>query len=532
MGKLHALIDYCFGGNAEIIYKDPETSKDIALVKDFLIDNEVTISLSIKESLDEESEEISDEIIINRNFLSRNKKLMSINGTNYPKHNGKDFQKKLSDLIFGERDSDDPSFRQIIAHNIRYKDREIENTLKFLNQFTTLFQYETLFLFMLGLSVSDRSQLNKKIKTEKDYKKRIEKEHSSTEIGFQIDIINNTIRELEHRKSKLNINENYEQELDELNQLKNKISSVSSRISELSLKKQLLIETENELKNETTDIDISELREIYSTAKKDVSDIQTTFEMMVEYHNKMVLEKIRFMTQDLPKLDEELSNYDNLLKTMLSQEKSLVQNISDSDTFQDLENIVSELTKQYQHLGELSNSLSQIESSEKTISNLTEEINLLDGDRFSKEFQDKLKTKLLSFNEVFASVSKELYGEQYGITYDIKEDEKTKQKYYYFECFNANTSSGKKQGEIICFDIAYILYARKENIPHLDFLLNDKKELMHGNQLRKVSDFAKNNKIQLVFSILKDKLPADLNNDNHIILTLSDQDKLFRIENK
>ena len=54
---------------------------------------------------------------------------------------------------------------------------------------------------------------------------------------------------------------------------------------------------------------------------------------------------------------------------------------------------------------------------------------------------------------------------------------------------NANMSSGKKQGEILCFDLAYLLFAKEENIPSLQFLLNDKKELMHDNQLIKVSDF-------------------------------------------
>ena len=46
-----ALIDYCLGGNAETIYKDPETKKDIVYVKDFLIRKEVMVSISIKKNL-------------------------------------------------------------------------------------------------------------------------------------------------------------------------------------------------------------------------------------------------------------------------------------------------------------------------------------------------------------------------------------------------------------------------------------------------------------------------------------------------
>lgn len=91
-------------------------------------------------------------------------------------------------------------------------------------------------------------------------------------------------------------------------------------------------------------------------------------------------------------------------------------------------------------------------------------------------------------------------------------------------------SSGKKQGEILCFDLAYIMFADEEGISSLHFLLNDKKELMHDNQLLKVSDFVIKKDIQLVISILKDKLPEDLLGKANIIVELSQTDKLFKIE--
>ena len=91
-------------------------------------------------------------------------------------------------------------------------------------------------------------------------------------------------------------------------------------------------------------------------------------------------------------------------------------------------------------------------------------------------------------------------------------------------------SSGKKQGEILCFDLAYTLFADDDNIPCLHFLLNDKKELMHDNQLLKVADFVNEHKIQLVVSILKDKLPAGLIEKSSVVVELSQNDKLFRIE--
>lgn len=522
-----ALIDYCLGGDAEQIYKDPETKKEIQLVKHYLINKEITITLVLKEDLEKRD---SKEIVIQRNFLQRNKKIMSVNGNNLPLNQGKDFEKVLDQLIIGEREILKPSFRQLIAHYIRYHNNRINNTLKVLNQFTTNFEYETLYLFMFGLPAADRSYLNRKLKEEKNFKNRLEKQHSKTELELQLDMVKNNIVSLEKRKNKLNINENYQEDLEELNDIKYKISNITAKISELSLREQLLLETEEELKKDLSEIDLPELREIYLIAKKNISNIQTTFEEMVRYHNQMVVEKIRFITQDIPKLRLRKDELKGILSDLLRKEKQLTEKITNSDTFQDLGDIIVELSKLYQRVGELESGIEQLNVAEENIQQLQEEIELVGGDRYSKQFQEKLKNKLKDFNNIFADVSNELYGEQYGITFDIKEDTKTKQPYYYFECFNANTSSGKKQGEIICFDIAYILFARKEGLPHLNFILNDKKELMHGNQLITVSKYAKDKKIQLVFPILKDKLPADLTNDENIILRLSDQDKLFRIE--
>ena len=65
------LIDFCLGASPKNIYVDPESKKqEYQLVKDFLIENEVLITLILTNSLDDES---AKEIIIERNFLSRNK---------------------------------------------------------------------------------------------------------------------------------------------------------------------------------------------------------------------------------------------------------------------------------------------------------------------------------------------------------------------------------------------------------------------------------------------------------------------------
>ena len=53
---------------------------------------------------------------------------------------------------------------------------------------------------------------------------------------------------------------------------------------------------------------------------------------------------------------------------------------------------------------------------------------------------------------------------------------------------------------------------------------------MHGNQLLKIANLVNAKGIQFVASILKDKLPNELNRDKYVVLKLSQDDKLFRIE--
>ena len=521
------LIDFCLGGKPELIYKDTESKKIFENVKSFLENEKIIITLIlIKDFTDPDSQTIT----IRRNFLSRNKKIMEIDGVNLIGSSGKEFEEQLDLLLIGKREDSKPTMRQILAHNIRHTDVRINNTLRMVNNYTSLPEYETLFLFMFGIKIPNRSVYLKKLKIENDFKNRLIKNQGKNEIELQLSLVNDKLKLLNTQKSKLNINENYEDDLYQLNVIKYQISRISSEISELTLRKDLILETQSELESDVSSIDLNALKEVYSQATNLIGKVQKSFEDLVEYHNKMIIEKIRFIIQDIPEIEEELIKLKSELNFLLAKEKELTLKISRSDTFKDLEKIIEDLNSTSQKKGEFEKLLSQITEVEKNIAQLDEDIESIDKDIFSEEFNQKIHNQLVKFNRFFSAVSTELYGEEYGITFDKVIDKKSKKPIYSFNSFNDNDSSGKKQGEIICFDLAYILFAREENIPAVDFILNDKKELMHDNQLIKVADYAKKENIQLVFSILKDRLPKELNTDDNIILRLSQEEKLFKIE--
>ncbi len=522
------LIDFCLGAKQSIIYSDTETKKEeYELVKEFLQDNNIIITLTLVADLKDEN---SKKVVVVRNFLTGKNAVRLINGEHIKE---KDFDRTLLSYMFPNHNAEKPTLRQIISHNIRYKDESINNTLKTLNSFASDAEYETLYLFLLGCNFDEgakKQEILTKIKQENLYKDRLEKKQTKNAYEVALSILEDEIDELEKKKSNLNINPNFEKDLENLNQIRYVINKESSKITNLKMRRDLIIDSKNEILESKSDIDIQQLKIIYEQATDKIDSIQKTFEDLVQYHNKMILQKVKFITEELPDLEERIEKSENNIKRLLEEEKVLTEKISKSDSFSQLEEIIAEINERYRQKGEYENIISQLTEAEENINQYNDELKTLDDELFSNEFEEKLKRQINVFNKYFSTVSNELYGERYALKYD-KITNKNGQQLFKFSSFNANLSSGKKQGEILCFDLAYIIFAEEQNMPCLHFLLNDKKELMHDNQLIKVADFLEDRNIQLVVSILKDKLPKELNREEYFIVKLSQTDKLFRIEN-
>jgi len=520
------LVDFCLGANPKHIYVDHETKKqEYKLVKDFLIENKVLITLVLTSDLAKGT----DDIVIQRNFLARKGIVRTINGEQLTED---EFETKLSSILFPDHLASKPTFRQIISHNIRYKDESINNTLKTLDTYTSDAEYETLYLFLFGCEFTkgnSKQEILTKIKQEDTYKNRLEKNQTKTAYETALSLINNDIEELNKKKSLFNLNEDFEKDLDQLNRIRYEINKISSTIGKLNIRRDLIRETEAELKSSKSDIDLRQLEIIYEQATSKITTIQKSFSDLVSFHNTMIGEKIKFITKELPALEKSIIDNNNVLKRLLDNEKKLTSEISKSDSFEELENVIAELTEKHRKKGEYENIIQQLSEVDSNLKEFNKQLNEIDNELFSDSFEQVVKTQLNKFNIHFASISNELYGEQYAVKYDIITNKKG-QRLYKFSAFNANMSSGKKQGEISCFDLAYTLFADEENIPCLHFLLNDKKELMHDNQLVKIAEFVNRNNIQFVASILKDKLPVEINKEEYFVVKLSQNDKLFRIK--
>jgi uncharacterized protein YydD (DUF2326 family) len=517
------LIDYCLGGNGQDIYKDPEfKDKNKSLVEDFLLKNNVIVTLTLVDDL---SDDTSNKIIIKRNFLQRKEKIALINNKNYSniKH---EFLPRLKELIFNS-DYNKPTFRQIISKNIRDDKTRLLNTIKTLHSTSKQEEYEALFLFWLGIevdSIDEKQDLEQKKSITQRFLTKLKKATSLSEIEQSLLIIKNDISILKEAKRKLNVNENYDEDLKSLNNIKLCITQLSTELNQLDLRKELIIESKNNLEAEKTNVNPQEIENFYNEAKRLVPHIQKTFEQTITFHNQMISEKIDYITKEIPEIEKKEISSREGLKKLLLDEKKFTEIIRKSDVLLEVERIATELNKLYEQKGRLSEQKNQISSAIKDLKDYETKL-----DTINKliESKDKLiNERITKFNGFFSRISHKLYGERFVLSLDKNE------KGYELNIgsIEGNLGTGKKRGQIAAFDFSYILFAESLNINCLHFILHDQIENIHSNQISNMlTEIINEVNCQYIIPVLSDKLPAEINIDALKIITLSQTDKLFRI---
>ena len=524
------LVDFCLGAKSSIVYTDPEDKHSkYELVENFLCDREVLVTLTLTDKIGNPT---AKHVTIERNFLQRNRAIRKIDGEQVA---AADFERKLGEELLPRLPKGGkPTFRQAISHNIRYDSFIMENTLKTLGPFGKNIEYEALYLFLLGMphrAAGEKQALVAKRRTEKRYLKRLLNGHSVSDYRTVLAQTERDVATLEAERQNLSVGEDYASKLEELDVAKMEVSRASALVSQIELRMSVIEEARRELLGGISKVNLSELRSLYEQSKAYVPDLQRSFEDLVSFHNTMIRERVEFMSYDLPNLQRQRSDAQSALDVLVRKTQELSEELLLLPTSEQIDGLVNELGEKMRQKGEYEVRLSQIEESESRLADIDADIDTCEEDIYSPEHERLVREKVTQFNKRFSQVSHELYGETYMIGVDIKTDRRSDTRYYDFHTVDLNNySAGKKQGEVLSFDIAYVMFADDQSIGCLHFLLNDRKELMHGNQLLSISELVSRCGCQLVVAILQDKLPEGLDLADNVVLRLSQENKLFKME--
>lgn len=525
------LVDYCLGGKATSIYQDPEFKTTNSTVKSFLEAGNVTITLCLGDSFVDSIGNIT----LKRNFLQRRDKIAEINGQNFSLEN---YCLELNKILFGITSSK-PTLRQLISRFIRSDAMKMDKVIRYLHATVTDNTYEGIYLFLFGRSdatelSSEKNELTQRLQFSKKVVSHTFDGRTASAIKQHLTLIVSDIAKLEEQKTQFNVNPQYEKEFSELQKIKNQINRLASDLSQKKFRLNLIKESVHELQQQTSDIDTQALKVVYEEAKLYIADLQKSFDDSVRFHNKLVANKLVYLSDDIPKLEDEIKEKGLALDNLLLSESALGKRLVATGSLADYELIVSNANKKYEQKGRLEEELDKLQNLETTVDQCSKRIDEIG--ELIKSAASLLEQNITLFNQYFSAYSEQFYDEKFVLSADFDHDHNV----YKFNISNVegNLGDGKKKGLIAAFDLAYVAYANSKGIESPQFVMHDRIEGIHGNQLKSLFDIVNSNVFngQYIASVLSGKFSELQLSKNYLddnkILELSQTDKLFRIESQ
>jgi hypothetical protein len=398
-------------------------------------------------------------------------------------------------------------------------------TIRVLDSFTTEVAYEALHLFWFVIDIDlSKDKLVREKNLEEKLQKRLRQDSNLSQIKQSLIIVDKEIEKLNKKRNNFNLNEDYESNLQELNITKSKVNTTSNRLSHLEMRVELIEESKDDLENNSANIDTKKIKALYEKAKVLVPDIQKTFEETLQFHNDMISQKLKFITEGLPQLHHEISSERTNLNLLLEKEKNVSDILGQSSTVEELENVVSELNFYHERKGSLEEQKSLWENTLSNLESIEGKLELINGKIDTKD--DLIQQRIAEFNSYFSDISSRLDGVHSLLSADKITD------VYKFAIGNidGNPGTGGKKSQMASFDLSYIKFADEKKIPCLHFILQGQIENVHANQISNLlTEIVDEVNCQYVLPVLRDKLPSNINVKKMEVLSLSQGDKLFKI---
>lgn len=128
------------------------------------------------------------------------------------------------------------------------------------------------------------------------------------------------------------------------------------------------------------------------------------------------------------------------------------------------------------------------------------------------------------FNKYFKKYTFLTHGEQIYLLYNPES------RKFEFDNIKGNVGDGYKKTDIIALDFAFINYFEEIGINFPRFVVHDKMEIIHKNQIQKIFEIADTLNGQFIVSVLKERIMflGEKYVRDRTILELSENDKFFR----
>lgn len=523
VGKSTAIkiIDLCLGAKSiRELYYDSDTRSENKYVKDFLSEYKVQAELVL---VDPKGKIYS----IKRDLYPRGNKYISDES-----YNQQEFWNELKKLLFNLSEPN-PTFRQLIPKFVRLENTAEDKMIKYLPVMTTSDDYDAVYCFLFQIYteklISKKNELVGRIAECQKTIQALEKSKSITSLSLlkqSLDIIDSDLSDLYKKRQQLSYMDSYRDELDTKRKLTVCINDLQEKMQLVDFEIENINKSIENLSKEKKDIDFGTLKAIYTEAQSYVPDLQKSFEEMVDFHNSMLQNRIDFIKKQLYTKQELLEQYSKQLSGFLRQKEKITIEVLDEGLLDELNMFNQKIEELSLKKGEIQQSIHLLEEQEQIRQNLNNELSNIEKQMNNEKIEDRIKI----FNQIFSGYCQRLYGEKYLLAYN--ENWKEENKFpVSIASLGGKVGTGKKKAVIVAYDLAYMQYSIELGMNVPQFVIHDKMENTHINQLKTIFEICEEIKGQYIIPILRERI--DKVEQKYIekakILELSSADKFFGI---
>ncbi|MDP7979906.1 DUF2326 domain-containing protein [Bacillus sp. WLY-B-L8] len=524
VGKTTAIkiIDLCLGGKSvKSLYYDSDTKSENTEIKLFLNENKVEAELILIDSRE-------NKVSIIRQLFTRGKKF--INGVPEVE---KDFWFELKKILFNSCE-EHPTLRQLIPKFVRVDDTTSGNMIKYLpgSNFNTT--YDTIYLFLLDILKDEllnkkdnlSTQLQECEKKLKFYEKDVNIS-SLDSLKQRKELIEDELTILIIKRRELDYMETYKEELQKKRELTAKINELEEYIQLIEFDISSIHKSIVKLKNEKSNVNAQQIRQLYNEARVYIDNLEKTYEEVLIFHNTMIQNRIDFIANQLDSKKDDLAEVLKIRDILLEEKKQITIDILDEGLLDELNVMNTKIEFLNIEIGGIEQSLKILEGAERERTSLVSQIKEVNKQMNPDIINEKIKV----FNKYFSLYCEKLYGEKYLFVYNNNWKEQKKFPVS-LDSFKGNVGTGMKKGVIVAFDLAYMKYAEVMDISAPQFVIHDKLENTHINQLKTIFELCQEINGQYIIPILRervDKLDANVI-EKAKVLELSMDNKFFKVK--
>jgi len=341
-----------------------------------------------------------------------------------------------------------------------------------------------------------------------------------------LEIINSDLKDLYDKRNKLSYMDEYRDELDAKRKLTLRINDLQEKMELVEFEISNIENSILNLSKEKSEINIQILQTLYQEAKSYIPQLHKSFEDMVSFHNSMIQNRIDFIQKQMDEKKELLEQYSLQLENILAQKEKITIEALDEGLLDELNMLNRRIEDLSLKKGEIKKSIQLLEEQEEIKQDLNQ--NLVD---IQKQMENgDIEEKIKKFNQFFSDYCDKLYGEKYLLAYN--ENWKEEKKFpVSIASLGGKIGTGKKKAVIVAFDLAYMQYSIHMGIKVPQFVIHDKMENTHINQIKTIFEICDEIDGQYIIPILRERI--DKVEQKYVekakILELSTNNKFFGI---